>query len=253
MKQVSLPFYKAMQVSGSDATQFLQGQLTNDINKTIDCDWQLSAYCIPTGQVIAIFPILKAPQGYIMVTDESVFESTVNRLKMFVLRSDVIFTELETPVIGLLNDEHVNLSLNPVSEASETTIEAWQIAAMMQQWPRINQDSSQKHVAQFLNLDLNAGIDFKKGCYAGQEVIARLHYRGKATKRMVLIKAHGTIECSNELELAYDDHSAQITVLDCVTLDNETWIQAIISLKTLENAQGQFSHLNTSIEVVNQP
>ena len=172
---------------------------------------------------------------------------------MFVLRSDVVFTELETPVIGLLNDEQVQLSLNPVPEASETTIEAWQIAAMMQQWPRINQDCSQKHVAQFLNLDLNAGIDFKKGCYAGQEVIARLHYRGKATKRMVLVKAHGTIECSNELELAYDDHSTQITVLDCVTLENETWIQAIISLKALEKAQGLFKYQNTTIEVVNQP
>jgi len=76
-------------VSGTDATEFLHGQFTNDLESLPECRAQLSAYCLPQGQTIATFLIWRDAEQYRILLPKDVCERVLGRLQMFRLRSDV--------------------------------------------------------------------------------------------------------------------------------------------------------------------
>lgn len=78
------------------------------------------------------------------------------------------------------------LSAQSALQADET---AWQAAALRQGVARLSSATSGEFLPQQLNYDLIGHINFRKGCYPGQEVIARMHYKGKAKRRMLLMVA----------------------------------------------------------------
>lgn len=148
--------YLKIVVGGEDATTFLQGQLTNDVEKLSDGDTQLAAWCNPKGRVIAIMRVCRRGEGYELVLPAELADAVVKRLTLFRFRAKVSFAveaaEAPAPIDGLT---FVGLA------------------------------QSEKFTPHMLNLDLLDALSFDKGCYTGQEVVARTHYRG-ATKRRAL-------------------------------------------------------------------
>ena len=169
--------YKMIQVTGPDAFEFLQNQLTNDLqllngalessgclSRPQTCKSEsnsiLSAWCNPKGRVIWFGTVHKIDAGYAMSAATDLVDEMVERLKVFRFRSKVEFAIEEG---GTVDDEFL----------------------ITHGYPAIGKAQSELFTAHMLNLDLLGAVSVDKGCYPGQEVVARTHYRG-ATKRRLL-------------------------------------------------------------------
>jgi folate-binding protein YgfZ len=156
-----MPEISLIRITGPDASTFLQGQLTNDVARLETEEEILAAWCNPKGRVICVGPLRRIEDGYEFRVAAELAEDVVRRLTMFRFRSKVGFevvADAETSDPGLL------------------------VASGL---PFIGRPQSEQFTPHMLNLDLLDAISFDKGCYTGQEVVARTHYKG-ATKRRAL-------------------------------------------------------------------
>ncbi len=220
-----------IRVTGEDARDFLQGQLTNDINRVTSSQGQISAYCTPKGRMLAIFIIFQQGEALYLQLPRERLEPVLKRLRMFVLRSKVVledasdelvisgfsgscFSELAAELpeqpFATLTQEGATLIRFPgmperfqLVSTAEKSITAWEAQRDHAQpvdadyWPlldiraglpRIYDATAEAFVPQMCNLDLLDGISFSKGCYTGQEVVARMKYLGQLKRRMYIAK-----------------------------------------------------------------
>ena len=189
-------------VTGSDAKSFLQGQLTNDIDAIKDKNVQINAYCQHQGKIIAILWVLRSGDDYFISLPLELLDIVKTRLQMFVMMSEVVISDVtdEIPQFGIIsqhssdsfriNDKQSILIGNlPDTELLEIDNNEWHRACIDIGIPEVYLSTTEKFVPQMLNLDIGeTGVSFSKGCYPGQEVIARLHYLGKAKRRMYKFK-----------------------------------------------------------------
>lgn len=207
----SLPPHAALlHVDGEDAAGFLQGQLSHDmraINAERAAPTSLSS---PKGRVIATGICLALPSGgFGLLLAPDIAAAVQRRLQMYVLRSRVTLALAASGSVGglvgggteldialpdrawaCLPHDHGVLVRAPGAPArwwiigpspaaglteSATAFAAGDIACG---WPCIGQAQTEQHVAQHLGLQSLGALSFDKGCYTGQEVIARIHYRG---------------------------------------------------------------------------
>ena len=188
-----------LRVSGSDAETFLQGQLSNDINKLDISSVQLNAYCQHQGKILALFWVTKYEDSFFLSFPLDLLEAIKPRLQMFVIMSDVSIEDITKDYIqvGSIGETHqkalvINDKLSliiadkqDINKFNMEPIEHWNKACIDSSLPEIFSITSEKLVPQMLNLDINEyGVNFSKGCYPGQEVVARLHYLGSAKRRL---------------------------------------------------------------------
>jgi tRNA-modifying protein YgfZ len=153
-------------VRGVDSAKFLQGQLSADVEKLAPGASTLAGLHNPQGRAIAVLSVTRtSPEEFLAVLPLELLESVAQRLRKFILRSKV---RLESADIGI-----------PPSPLTQPDI-----AGVRAGVPLVYTATSEQFVAQMLNLDLLGAIAFDKGCYTGQEVIARAHYRGRVKRRM---------------------------------------------------------------------
>jgi folate-binding protein YgfZ len=150
-----------IRVTGHDAFEFLQGQLTNDLRRLESEQETLAAWCNPKGRVIWFGTVQKIDDGYELSAAADIANTIVKRLTMFRFRSKV------------------NLSV--VGE-TQTVDPAFLVENGI---PYIGSEQSEQCTPHMLNLDLLGALSFDKGCYPGQEIVARTHYKG-ATKRRTM-------------------------------------------------------------------
>lgn len=148
-------------VSGRDASDFLQGQLTNDVSRLESEAEILAAWCNPKGRVIWFGTLWATDSGFGLSAPAETAEDVVKRLTVFRFRSKVDFDIVADA--GTVDPEFL----------------------VQNGYPFIGRAQSEKFTAHMLNLDLLGAISLDKGCYTGQEVIARTYYKG-ATKRRTL-------------------------------------------------------------------
>jgi folate-binding protein YgfZ len=202
-----------LKVSGGDAEAFLQAQLTNDITK-LNNGAQLSSFCQHQGKIIAIFWVMRFKDDFLLSFPQDLNEKVITRLKMFVIMSDVKIEDISSQYnqIGLIDENNTNAySLNEnlsllIVHNNEKDIKItskyseWKKACFDLQIPEVFLTLSEKLVPQMLNLDINeVGVNFSKGCYPGQEVIARLHYLGEAKRRLFTFKSEHEIQIGDNL------------------------------------------------------
>ena len=212
-----------LRVSGADAVPFLQGQLSSDVAQLTPEHSQLAGYHNPQGRVIALLQLVAlAAHELVAITPRELVSAIVPRLARFVLRAKVKITDESThwSVSGLIapdaaapagplptapgavarlgESRAVRLAGAParwlvLGPAGSPPALAGVTAAAEHEWqrhtiaagePQVLAATSEAFVAQMLNLDLLGAIAFDKGCYTGQEVIARTHYRGRIKRRM---------------------------------------------------------------------
>jgi folate-binding protein YgfZ len=151
---------KTISVSGSDAFEFLQSQLTNDVT-LLETEAEIfAAWCNPKGRVIWFGTVHANESGYAMSVAADLAEDMVSRLTVFRFRSKVEFAIGEG---------------GPVDPKSLIT----------NGYPFIGAIQSEHFTPHMLNLDLLGAVSVDKGCYPGQEIVARTHFRG-ATKRRLM-------------------------------------------------------------------
>ena len=88
---MTTPTTSDIRVSGDDAKEFLQGQLSNDLDRLDKDSEMLSAWCTPKGRVIAVFTVSRDPEGYSLAVPTELGENLVKRLTMYRFRSKVEF------------------------------------------------------------------------------------------------------------------------------------------------------------------
>jgi folate-binding protein YgfZ len=190
-----------LKVSGSDAESFLQSQLTNDIFQITPNKIQINAYCQHQGKIMAILWVFIRNDNFYLSFPEDLKGIVLSKLNMFKLMSKVEIEDysLKLKQYGLIDEKYnesmnikKNLSLLTTREMLDTTgsICQWEKACIDNSLPEIYRDTSEQFIPQALNLDVNEiGVSFTKGCYPGQEVVARMHYLGKPKRRLFLFSS----------------------------------------------------------------
>jgi len=206
-----------LKLIGSDSEAFLQAQLTNDISKLDNSSIQLNAYCQHQGKILALFWVMRSGEDFLLSFPLDLMESIKTRLQMFVLMSDVTITDLteEYLQIGAIDEslknsyvinEHLSLILKDSKESSTfkfSSQEYWDKACIDSFLPEVSIASTETYIPQMLNLDINEiGVNFSKGCFPGQEVVARLHYLGKAKRRLFAFKSDSHLNIGDSLYCA---------------------------------------------------
>jgi len=185
-----------LKLSGKDSEDFLQSQFSNDLKKIQDKSVQINAYCQHQGKIIAIVWVFKKNRNFYLSIPKELKILVLAKLKIFKLMSQVEIQDISEKVYqyGLINEDNeksykINKNLSLLTSREFLTDfqdnSHWEMACINESLPEIYIDMSEKHIPQALNLDIDQiGVSFTKGCYPGQEVVARMHYLGKPKRRL---------------------------------------------------------------------
>jgi len=190
---VNLKYRDLVLVSGKDSLAFLQSQFSNDISKILDNQLQINCYCQHQGKVLAIVWVIKIDGLYYLSIPNELSNLVLEKLNLYKLMSDVNFEKISEKIYqyGLIDEtkgvklyKNLNLLISH-EQLSEYDFSYWEEQCVLNKIPEITLSSSQKFIPQVLNLDVDElGVSFTKGCYPGQEVVARMHYLGKPKRRL---------------------------------------------------------------------
>ena len=185
-----------LQISGNDAQVFLQSQFSNDINKIVEKKIQLNAYCQHQGKIIALLWVFKKNNFFYISLPNNIKDIVIAKLNTFKMMSDVLIEDFSSEInqYGLIDENSEdsyriknNLSLLTTRKSFSVNADydLWEHACIANNLPEISIQTSEKLIPQALNLDVDElGVSFTKGCYPGQEVVARMHYLGKSKRRL---------------------------------------------------------------------
>jgi folate-binding protein YgfZ len=204
-----LTHYGLLKVSGSDAKKLLQGQLTCNMDNISQTENSLGALCNPQGRIISLFYIFQWQVDYYLLMPKNTLTKTADTLKKFAVFYKVMLAE-ETGfyIYGCFNElqsqeaiAHIKLpgqtsrsilvSSTPLNH-SEMNHAQWQYLNILDGIPDIYSETSGQFLPHEINLPALNAVSFNKGCYTGQEIIARMHYRAKLKKHLY----QATIACS---------------------------------------------------------
>lgn len=207
-----------LSIQGPAAAQFLQGQLTCNIDNITENSTRLAAHCNPQGRMISLFRIFKYLDQYFLQMPREMVPIALAALKKYAVFFKVELTDA-TDTLKQIGYAGSNLSSffttlpKKIDEAiTESDILIIKIPGLMPRYeiigpqtkllpnesswktldieanlPAIYPETSQLFLPHDINLHQLNGISFNKGCYTGQEIIARMHYRGKLKKELIQI------------------------------------------------------------------
>jgi folate-binding protein YgfZ len=230
--------WSLLRARGSDAATFLQSQLTQDVTGLSQGDARLSGYCSPKGRLLASLIVWgMAPEEFGLLCSTDLAAPLLKRLSMYVLRSRCRLDDAaaECLVHGLVGPSATSwlgdaapapgrtmardgawaIGLPPVEQTARylwiqspqapepplpvLSEAAWQWLEVSAGVPRITAATVEQFVPQMVNLERVGGVDFHKGCYPGQEVVARSQYRGVLKRRMHLFATSGIAQPGQEV------------------------------------------------------
>ena len=192
-----------MRIHGPEALQFLQGQLSNDISLLSAASVQRAGLHNPQGRTLALLWLVRtAPHDISAILPLELLPAIAASLRRYVLRAKLSISD-ETAQYRILgasaassktvggarfayHGDRVLLidSVTAPPPIAAMTREHWRALDIAAGLPQVYAATSGQFVAQMLNLDCIDAVSFTKGCYTGQEVIARAHYRGRVKRRM---------------------------------------------------------------------
>lgn len=223
-------------VSGPDARTFLQGQLSCDVNVLTREKPLLAALNSPQGRVQAVLTLTEHDDGIVASVVASMADRTVERLRKYVLRSKVKIEATPSahpePVEGFRvptsagQDRFDKLSVNGPENLLLSPLRAG--------IPHVFAETHEAFVAQMLNLDVLGAISFNKGCYTGQEIVARTHYRGAIKRRMFRFAAQCAPPTPATRVLSSGEHAGDVVY--AASIDDGCELLAVINLSQADAA-----------------
>jgi len=273
--QLELNHMGVIRVSGEDAATFLQGQLTQDVLQASLDEARLAAFCNAKGRMQASFIVFKrSPQEVLLVCSRDLLATTLKRLSMFVLRAKAKLSDAtpEFSLIGLMGDAVAALGADGRQTWSKTeagaasvvvlpagagvlralwcapagtpppagpaiTPQAWAWVSVRSGVAMLSQPIFEAFVPQMLNYESIGGVSFKKGCYPGQEVVARSQFRGTLKRRAYLAHSDAALSSGQEIFHSLEpDQPCGLVAAACAAPDGG--FDAIISIQTSAAAGG---------------
>lgn len=216
-----------LRASGEEAAKFLHGQLTQDIMLMSASQARLAGFCSAKGRLLASFIVWKpAPDEVLMAMPAEVLPAVLKRLSMFVLRAKCKLSDASAQfalwgVVGdgapaevwQRNGDSIRLPdaagqqrylLVQAADAAGPALPAvgeaqWQWLDVQSGLAWVRGATVEQFVPQMINLELLGGVNFQKGCYPGQEIVARSQYRGTIKRRTFLFDSETPAAIGQEI------------------------------------------------------
>ena len=195
-----LPGRIILSIQGEDAPEFLERLVTCRVDDMAPDEARYGALLTPQGKIISDFLIKRTSGGFLLDCPEGGAEALEKRFKMFKLRAAI---DIERPahLHALLSENGFEDPRSPALPrrdigrdcgAEAADLNAYHTACITAGAPEFGVDFEEASVFPAdVNMDRMNGVDFKKGCFVGQEVVSRMHRRGKTRKRTLMIKGEG--------------------------------------------------------------
>ena len=164
-----------VEISGKDAFDFLQNQLTNDLRHLKLTPKILAAWCNPKGRVIWVGEVSSACSSFKIIVPANLAENIVQRFLTFRFRAEVKF--------NIIDETKTEELADLISKGH----------------PSIGLEQTEKYTPHMLNLDLINAVDFNKGCYPGQEVVARTHFKGLSKRRTFKFESESRVKINDKV------------------------------------------------------
>lgn len=264
-----LPHLGVIRAEGEDAAKFLHGQLTQDFSLLGLSESRLAAFCSAKGRMQASFVAFKRSHTEILlVCSRDLLPQTLKRLSMFVLRAKVRLSDATESLLlrgmagaslqglaggspapwGLVSLGEARLvplypadktpralwvapAGTPPPEAPAMSHEDWLWSEVRSGVATVSQPIFEALVPQMLNYESVGGVNFKKGCYPGQEVVARSQFRGTLKRRAYLAHCALPLQAGQEVFDAADASQPCGIVAQAARSPEGGW-DAIVSLQT---------------------
>ena len=198
--------WRALKVNGEQTKvmDFLQGQLTSDINLLDDNNLQLSCICDHKGQVVADFIALKQDNDFFIIIHKDLVTIFQNELEVFAKFGSVIFEISDYKIIGEINkkggsghffhsndDFELSICLKKPDFENKNTInlDIWNAANKIHGIFYLEESDSRKFRPLEINYDKQR-VSFEKGCFRGQEIVARMKYLGVDRRKFCTLIAN---------------------------------------------------------------
>ena len=197
-----LPYLSVARFQGLDAGEFLQAQLSADIAALEPGDATFACYCTPRGQVIGLLLVCRQDESYLVAAAAELLQRILTRLKMFVLRSRVEFSAqpgIAVCGIGPQEDRSApgvfqagGLPLRYLfpenADGANDRTARLKASEIRNGVTWLGSETTEKFIPQMLGFDQIGAVSYTKGCYPGQEIVARTHYLGKVKRKPVIIQ-----------------------------------------------------------------
>lgn len=232
--------WSAITMVGDDKKSYLQGQVTCDVVTLAPQESTLGAHCDAKGKVWSIFRLFHHNGGYALLQPSSAIDVELTEIKKYAVFSKVDIeqtTDVALGVMGEQADDYITTLSNDegnvrivdggtavrieenrwvllvsensaqqlISETSAEKVDSalWRFFDVISAQPKVTQANQNEHIPQALNLQALGGISFTKGCYTGQETVARAKYRGMNKREMFIVSGNTeqALELSNSIEL----------------------------------------------------
>jgi folate-binding protein YgfZ len=225
-----------IELRGQDSIKFLQGQVSCDLHLLSDDKFIRGCHCTPKGRVIFLFSVIaKDNDCLILETHPSIVDTAIANLKKYAVFFKTEITDISD------QDLAVETKLNSLDR----------IRAGMAD---ITSETTDQFIPQMLNLDLLDFISFKKGCYTGQEVVARAHYLGAVKRRMYLL-ALATDSVPASGQTLSNSEGKQLGTIVNAEANEQGKVEALAVLSTSSTVIKTvvLDQTETSVELLNLP
>jgi folate-binding protein YgfZ len=225
-----------IELRGQDSIKFLQGQVSCDLHQLSDDKVIRGCHCTPKGRVIFLFSVIaKDNDCLILETHPSIVDTAIANLKKYAVFFKTEITDISD------QDFAVEAKLNSLDR----------IRAGMAD---VTSETTDQFIPQMLNLDLLDFISFKKGCYTGQEVVARAHYLGAVKRRMYLL-ALATDSVPASGQTLSNSEGKQLGTIVNAEANEQGQVEAlaVLSTSSTEIKTVVLDKTETSVELLNLP
>ena len=278
----SLTHLGVIRIVGEDAAKFIHGQLTQDFSLLDQHSARLAAFCSAKGRMQASFIGFKrSPDEILLICSNDILQATLKRLSMFVLRAKARLSDAtqDFSLYGLAGnatkiiadysqsawaradfDTYTVVNLYPAdaiprqlciapagspTPAGQTMAhETWMWSEVRSGVATLSAPVAEAFVPQMLNYESVGGVNFKKGCYPGQEIVARSQFRGTLKRRAFIVHADAPMAAGDEIFTPSDNTQPVATVVQAAPAP-EGGFDAIVSGQ-LSAMEGGILHLKES-------
>ena len=237
------PRLAAITVSGPDAQTFLQGQLSADVTRVTNGQIVDAAWLTPAGRVIALVQIAGMDGAFALFLPAGLLDPVLKRLTMFRLRAAVTLAAEPAwgagrgPAAGGLLAERTLAGANAAEHFAREPAHAdahWHTARLAAGYPWIDAANTETYTAHQLNLDLIGAVSLSKGCYSGQEIVARTTHRGRTKRRALRFRIDGPAPAAGA-DVVSADGAKQGTVVSAArAADEPAEVLALVAVDQTE-------------------
>ncbi|MDT8320214.1 MAG: hypothetical protein RQ826_06755 [Xanthomonadales bacterium] len=227
----------AIHCSGPDAAAFLQAQLSADIGALEPDEATFACYCSARGQVLALLLVCRQSEGFVLIGAAELLPTILQRLRLYVLRAKVVFTPGSDTVYGLgdapandrgaftpgasaTGDLKLAYAIAP-PQRCDGDAETWKARELSRGVAWLSAQTTERFIPQMLGFETIGAVSFAKGCYPGQEIVARAHYLGTVKRKPLLLalQSAATITPGDKLEIQRGEEWLEAQVIDSARAD----------------------------------